>query len=128
MKKVIVFFIFLSFGLSLFSYTHAVNLGLNLKIKEFSLKEEGKFLIRYGMINTRNYDRYNVTVAFKILSEDKIVACRELKLTVPAGSDGSEIYETSIDADCKYEGARLRSMIFQATKRYKIEEQLADCP
>ena len=128
MKKIVFSFIFLSLTLTLYPSTQAENLGLNLTIKEFSRKEEGRFFIRFGLINTRNYDRYNVTVIFKIVSGDKPVGCRELKVTVPANSDGSEYQDIVIDTDGKFEKARLQSMIFQARKRYKIEEKLADCP
>ncbi len=115
------------FLLTLSSLTSAYAVGLELVVKDFSCEKE-KFLIHFSVINKHNYDRRNTIVLFKILSEDKPVACKELKLNIPAGADESLVHETIIDVPCAGKKATLKSKMFLRNTRYKIEDWLSDCP
>lgn len=127
MKKASFFmcaFLFLAFSILTTAYAR----DLKLVIKESDCIEDGKVSIRFGVINNRKIKRYNIGVGFKILKEERPVGCKEIKLQVPQGSDGSVIHETIIDAPCDGKSVLLRSMVFHNVKRYKVEQWFAGCP
>lgn len=91
-----------------------------------------KVLIRYSVVNNRNFDQPNVSICFKIVIDEKPVACKELKVTVPKGADGSQIYETVLEAPCGKESYKerydLRATVNHNVPQYRIEEWFAGCP
>ena len=101
---------------------------LGVDIKDVICQDKGEYIITFGLLNNRNYDRQNVHIVFKIIKENKPLACHELKLTFPANADGTEEHELVIHTETTCEKALLNCQIFQLAKRYKIDEWLSDCP
>lgn len=97
-------------------------------VKDYECLKDGNVRIRYGLVNNRGFDVNFVTLAFKILIDDKPVACKELKVTIPKGSDGSEIQEIFIEAPCKPKAFKLGYAAFHLIKRYKIDNWFSGCP
>ena len=129
MKKITIILIAVIFSCCLFivpSYTQ--NKDIELVVKSRECQEDSKVLIKYGVINYRDFDRPNVSIIFKVMEEEKPVACKELKSIVPKGDDGSKIYETTIDLPCKGRGLNVESTIMHSVRRYKIDEYLSGCP
>ena len=117
-----------AFFVILFSLT-AVNANdFELVIKKVEQINEEEITIQYSVINRRNYNRNNVSLAFKILEEDIPVGCKEIKTTIPKGSDGSDIKETKIKISGKGKNLKINSTIFYITKRYRIDEWFSGCP
>jgi hypothetical protein len=129
MKKIILILNAVIITILLFhAPSHAQNKDLELIVKGAECQEDNKIIIKYGVINYRTFDRPNVSILFKIMEDKKPVACREIKMTVPKGDDGSEIYETTIEIPCKDKNYGMQSTIFHSVSRYKIEEFLSGCP
>ena len=101
--------------------------SIELHIREFECREEN-VAIRFNVINNRNFDRPNVSLCFQIINQGKPVACRELRVVIPKGADGSKIYETIIEVPCGKEDYGLKCTVFYSAKRYQIEEWFAGCP
>ena len=127
MKRFIaLFYTFILFiGLSL-TAAHAAD--LELVINDVSCVAEEEVLIRYGVINSKNFDLPNVSILFKIMVDGKPEACKEIKTLVPSGADGSEISETNINIPCKGKNVSLKYAIFNTSRRYRIIEWLSGCP
>jgi len=126
MKKIILVLyiaVFSSF-LSL-STTYAQDLELVVKSSEC---DKDKVLVKYGVINNKDFNRNGTTIIFKVMKDDKPIACKELKVTIPKGDDGSKIYETTIEAPCSDIDYKVESTIFKYVKRYRIDNFLSDCP
>ena len=102
--------------------------SVEIKLKDYECLENGGVQIQYGMINNKNFDIYNVILAFKILVDDKPVACKEIKVTVPKGSDGSDIQEILIESSCKPGAFKLGYAAFYLIRRYKIDNWFSGCP
>ena len=100
---------------------------LDLIIHEYSCTEEG-ILIRYGVVNQRNLDRPNVSILLKVITEGKPLACKEIKMVVPKGADGTEINEVILEAECEGKSLSLTYAIVQNYVRYRIKEWLSGCP
>ena len=127
MKRII----FLSVAALLFSGTwhgFAWATDIELIVHEAECMKDGKMVIRYSIINTRDFDRPNVSICFKVMKDETPVAGRELRVVIPKKADGSQIYETIIKVPCKKEDYRLESTIFYIAKRYIIENWFAGCP
>ena len=127
MKKLIILFFVVIFivGLS-FTTSHADDLKLVIKKAECVSEEE--VAISYGVINTRNYYRHNISVCFKIMADGKPAGCKEIITAIPGESDESELNEIIINAPCKGKPSNLSSTIFYNTKRYRIDEWFSGCP
>lgn len=97
-------------------------------VKDHECLQDGKVRVRYGLVNNRDFDVNNVSLAFKILIDNKPVACKELKVTIPKGSDGSVIQEIFIEAPCKPGAFKLGYAAFHLMKRYKIDNWFSGCP
>ena len=106
--------------------TEARNIELN--IREFNCLQDGNVVIHYSVVNTLNFDHPNVSLCFIITREGKSVACRELRVVVEKGADGSQVYETVIKAPCGQGSYGLKSAVIYDAKRYQIEEWFAGCP
>ena len=113
-------------GLLLASPTQAKY--VEMVVKDYVCLDDGNVRIRYGLINNRDFDVNNVILAFKILVDNKPVACKELKVTIPKGSDGSEIEEIFIETACKPKTFKLAYSAFHLIKRYKIDNWFSGCP
>ena len=101
---------------------------VEMKVKDYECLENGSVRIHYGLVNNRNFDIPNVTLAFKIIVDDKPVACKEIKVTVPKGSDGSDIQEIIIEASCKPRSFKLAYAAFHLIRQYKIDNWFSGCP
>ena len=127
MKKIILVLyiaVFSSF-LSL-SITYAQDLDLVVKGSE--CHKDNKVLVKYGVINNKDFNRNGTTIIFKVMKDDKPIACKELKVTIPKGDDGSKIYETTVEAPCSDIDYKVESTILKYLKRYSIDNFLSDCP
>jgi len=102
--------------------------NIELNVREFKCLEDGSIVIRFSLINTRDFDHPNVSLCFIITREGKPIACRELRVVVEKGADGSQIYETVIKAPCGQGSYGLRSTVIHNAKRYQIEEWFVGCP
>ena len=113
-------------GLLLTTPTQAKD--VEMIVKNYQCLKDGQVRVRYGLINNRNFDVHNVTLAFKILIDNEPVACKELKVTIPKGSDGSEIHEIFIETPCESKAFKLGYAAFHLIKRYKIDKWFSGCP
>ncbi len=101
---------------------------LELILKE-SLNTENGVKISYGIINQKDFLRRNVTIAFKIMVDNKPAGCREVTLDVPANSTGDQIMEVTIPAPCKDKACKVAAQIFDSTARkYRIDNWMSECP
>ena len=129
MKKyyfILIAFIFTA-GL-LVTPSYAQDQDVRLVVKKTECLDENKILIQYSLINTRDFDRPHIVIGFKILQNEKPVACKKLTVTVPKGADGSEIYEVTVDRPCKDTTFRLVANMFRNVKQYRIDEWFEGCP
>ena len=127
MKKILVLFIAVLWsGHILPGVSEASNIELN--VREFNCLQNGNAIIRFSLINTRNFDYPNVSLCFIILKEGNPIACRELRVVVEKGADGSQVYETVIKAPCGLVSYGLKATVFHNARRYQIEEWFAGCP
>ncbi len=127
MKKIILIINTVIFSCC-FLFTLSYAKDLELVVKGSECQEDNKILIKYNVINYKDFDRNNTTIIFKIMEDKKPIACKELKATIPKGEDGSVIYETTIETPCKDKTYKLESTIFKYVKRYRIDEFLSGCP
>ena len=67
--------------------------------------------ISYAVKSQKDFTSPNVKIAFKILIEDKPVACKEITLDVPAYSTGDQIMEITIPAPCKDKSCKLSAQL-----------------
>jgi hypothetical protein len=129
MKKYYISLIALIFALGLLNKpAYAQGRDIELLVKSAECLEDNKILIKYSVTNSRNFDRPNIVIGFKILENEKIVACKRLKITVPKNADGSEIYEATIDRPCKDRPFRLVANMFRNMKQFYIDEWFEGCP
>ncbi len=127
MKKIILLSVAaLLFSFSWHGFARAANIELIVHGAE--CLKDGKMVIRYSVINDRDFDRPNVSICFKVMKDETPVAGRELRVVIPKKSDGSQVYETIINVPCEKEDFRIQSTIFYIEKRYKIEEWFTGCP
>jgi len=128
MKKNILFLImFIFIGILFLTPSYAQDIELDIKSAK-CLDDDDKIVIQYSVINYRDFERSNVSVAFRIMENGKPIACKELIMTIPKSSDGSEILEAVIDTPCKGKSFGLQSTIFHNVKRYRIEKWFEGCP
>jgi hypothetical protein len=105
--------------------SHASDFELVINdVKRISEKE---VVIKYGVKSTKDFDFPNVSIGFKILVDDKPIGCKEVRATIPKGSDGTDIQETTVSTSSGEEAFKLSSRIFYSTKRYRVEEWFSDC-
>ncbi|NLD38558.1 MAG: hypothetical protein GX654_16990 [Desulfatiglans sp.] len=98
-----------------------------LAVKEVTRISEKEVVIKYSVISKKDFDFPNVSIAFKILVNDKPIGCKEVRTVIPEGSDGSDIQETTVSTSSGDKGFTLNSRIFYSTKRYRIEEWFSGC-
>ncbi len=110
--------------LSLFSLAHGKE--LDLYIKEFKCIK-GKYIFKFGVINKFTYNR-QPTVALKIRERDKILACKKIPVTVPAGSNGSKVHEVKFDIECGEELLAFSAKLFERRVLNRLNFWLSDCP
>lgn len=110
----------------LFQFPSYAN-DFDLVINDVNRISEEEVVIKYGVISRKNFDFPNVSIAFKILVNDKPIGCKEIRSTIPKNSDGSGIQETTISTSSGDKEFKLSSRIFYSTKRYRIEEWFSDC-
>jgi hypothetical protein len=129
MKKIILIINTVIFSCCLFlAPSYAQNKDIELVVKSAECQDGNKILIKYGVINYRDFERPNVSILFKIMEDKEPIACKELKATIPKGDDGTEIYEATIDVPCKDKPYGMESTILHSVKRYKIDAFLSGCP
>ena len=126
MNKIITI-IFTVFFIFLFSLAEVSARDLELVTKKVDKNSPEEITVQYGVINKKNFDLFNVSLCFKVLKEEVPVACKEIKTTVPKGSDGSDIKEITIKIPADEKDLRLVSTIFYSTRRYKIEKWFSGC-
>ena len=127
MKKTILFLaIFIISSAFLIAPSYAKD--IELVVKSAECLDDNKVSIQYSVVNYRDFDRHNVSVAFRIMEDEKPIACKEVILSIPKEADGSEIYEAIIDTPCKEKPFNLQSTIFHNVKRYRIENWFKGCP
>ncbi len=101
---------------------------LDLKIKETKCTKEGIHLT-YSIVNEKNFTRPNIGVGFKVEIDNKIVACKEARVNIPADQNHEHIMETIIPAPCEGKSYRLISTVFPSSiSRYKIKNWFTECP
>jgi hypothetical protein len=111
-----------------FPFSHSRAADIELDVKSAECLDDNKILIKYAVINYRDFDRPNVSIAFRIMSDKKPAACEEIIMVVPKNADGSKIHEAVIDTPCKEMDFRLESTIFHNVSRYRIENWFSGCP
>ena len=103
-------------------------MDLELSVKE-SKYTENEVKISYGIINKKNFPKRNVKIAFKILADNKPVACKEINLDVPANSTGDQIMEVIIPAPCENNSCKVAAQVFDSSiKKYRIDNWMSECP
>lgn len=102
--------------------------NIELNVREFKCLEDGKIIIFFSVINTRDFDHPNVSLCFKISRDGNPITCRELRVVIPKRADGSRIYKTFVDVACGQGSYGLSSTVFHNAKRYQIEEWFRGCP
>lgn len=122
-----IFFSNVIFLISSAFFTPTSASDLKLLINEYRCAEEG-VLVRYGVINQRNFDRPNISILFKISVRGKPVGCKELNVVIPKGANGSEINETIVKAPCRGKSFKLTTSIFHNIKKYKKDQWFSGCP
>jgi hypothetical protein len=100
---------------------------IQLQIKDFECVEDGKITVHYTINNTFGFDYNNVSLCFKLVEDEKPVVCKEMKITIPKGADGSEVKELILNASCLNRNLSLKSAVFYMAKRYRIDEWFSDC-
>jgi hypothetical protein len=125
-KLIFVFSIFLIY------YTSVTTFGadepqLELAVKKVDRVSDEEVIIQYGVINRRDFDCFNVSVAFKIMDGEVPVGCKEVKETIPKGADGTDIKEVKIKVPAKAKELNIKSTIFFSAKRYRIENWFSGC-
>ena len=116
-------FLFLA-GVSNYSYGK----DLELFMKDFQCTGDG-VKITYSIKNERDFVRPNIRVGFKILVDDKPIACKEVIIDVPVNSNEDQTMEVTIPAPCQDKSFKLISIVFgSSVKRYKIDNWMAECP
>lgn len=122
------FILFIVLMLISLTVSTAVGKDIEMVIKENECTDEG-IVIRYSLINGRNFDRPNVGIGFKVLVDGKVVACKEIRITVPKGADGTDVKEEILEVPCKDKAAKVITKIFGSSlSRYKVEEWFSGCP
>jgi len=127
MKKIILI-LYIAIFTCFLSLSTSYAKDLELVVKSSECQKDNKVLVKYGVINYKDFDRNGTTIIFKVMKDDKPIACKELKVTIPKGDDGSKIYETTIEAPCNDITYKVESTIFKYVKRYRIDNFLSDCP
>jgi hypothetical protein len=127
MKKIILV-LYIAIFSSFLSLSITYGKDLDLVVKGSECHKDNKVLIKYGVINYKDFDRNGTTIIFKVMKDDKPIACKELNMTIPKGDDGSKIYETTVEAPCSDIDYKVESTIFKYVKRYRIDNFLSDCP
>ena len=126
MKKMAIPSVFFSvFIFLIFGSVQARTLDLNVQV---FVCTDDRYLIRYTVRNNFTYDKHPI-IAFKVLKGDEVIACKRVSLTIPAGHDGSEVHEVSLDAPCfQDEKVSLSYRIFPRVVQNKVGPWLSDCP
>jgi len=109
------------------SFYNAFPGEIEMLTKDFECSEEDKIVVHYALKSTYDYEYPNVTLGFKIVEDGKTVACNQMKVTVPGGSQGTEMHELSFDVPCAGKNLTLKTAVFYYTKKYKIDEWFIDC-
>lgn len=125
-KLIILFFLFSICFISLANISANEN-HLELAVKKIERISKEELMIQYGVINRRNFDCFNVSIAFKILEGDVPVSCKEIKETIPKGADGTDLNEVKIKVPADAKDLNIESAIFFSTKRYRIENWFSGC-
>lgn len=128
MRKIGFFLFLFIMGLNPFLVSSIQAEDVELVVNEYECLEDGRVRIQYNLVNNRDFDIYNVIIVFKILVDNKPIACRELEVKVLKGTHGSEVHEIFIEADCKPRAFKLGYAVFHPVKRYKVDNWIADCP
>jgi hypothetical protein len=126
MKRNYLLIIISAFLVGLFVPT-AYSGEIQLQVKDFECVEDGKIAVHYSVNNTFGFDYNNVSLCFKLVEDDKPIACKEIKITIPKETDGSEVKELILNASCSNRSLSLKSAVFYMAKRYRIEEWFSDC-
>lgn len=100
--------------------------GLSLEVKEF-VCDEGHYRAQCGAMNDYTYDSH-ATIAFKILQEGKVVACKTVEKDIPGGADGAEPMEVVFDTPCQPGDVQLEYRIYERKQRNRMGPWLSDCP
>ena len=102
--------------------------SVDITLHDVECLENGQVRIRYGLINNKGFDENNVILGFQIIVGDKPVACKELKVDVSKGSDGSDVMELFIKASCKPNSFEVKYIsVAYPYKRYAIDEWFSGC-
>jgi hypothetical protein len=125
MKKIAI--VFMVIIMSCFFIFKAYPSEIQIFTSSIDCTEDDKIVVHYSLKSTYDFEYPNVTLGFKVLEEGKTVACKEVKMSVPKESDGSEINEVVIDMPCEGKKFTVQSAVFYNIKRYKIDEWFADC-
>ena len=93
MKKyyIILFAVMFAAGLFL-TPSYAQDKDIELIKRSAECTEDNKILIKYSVTNSRDFPRPNIIIGFKVLNGEEVVACKQIKITVPKNADGSEVY------------------------------------
>jgi hypothetical protein len=113
-------------GFVFLSFTAAEGEYLSIDVKDFACKD-GKYFLQYGVINKYTYDR-DLTIVFKVLKNEEVVACQTVRATISGGADGSENSELVFDAECTEGKVSLKYRIFEPQQRNRVGAWSADCP
>ncbi len=105
----------------------ADNAGFELVVKKVERISNEEVVIQYGVISRKDFDCFNVSIAFKIIEGDAPVACKEIKETIPKGADGTDIKEVNIKVPADAKELNIKSTIFFSAKRYRIEDWFSGC-
>jgi hypothetical protein len=100
--------------------------GLSLEVKEF-VCDDGHYRAQCGVINDYTYDCH-ATIAFKILQEGKVMACKTVETDLPGGADSAEPMEVLFDTACLPGDVQLEYRIYERKQRNRMGPWLSDCP
>ena len=123
------FYLFSLLFIFLLPLTHVNAKDVKLVVNKMEKINDEEISVQYSVINTKDYDLNNMIIAFKILENDTPVGCKEIKSTVPGGSDGPDIREIKIKISGHGGKLKYKSNIFYwNTKRYAIDKWFSECP
>ena len=120
--------IFAVFFIILLSLTTVAANDIELVVKKVEKVSDDEFSVQYYVINRKNFDRYNVTIGFKIFDDGVPVGCKRIKTTIPKDSDESDIKEAKIKISGEGKNLDFKANIFYLTKQYRVDEWFSDCP
>lgn len=99
---------------------------LRLEIKGFWCMDD-RYHIEFSVINRYDYE-IRPSVAFKLFDKDVLFAVKTVVLDVPAGADGSDTREVSIEETCRGGTVDILGKVFHPRDSNRVRIWLNQSP